>query len=136
MTLADRIVVLNNGIIEQVGTPMELYNNPANQFVAGFIGSPRMNYIDAKLLGRSDAKTIGIRPEHISIGHKTGDIQGVVSHVEHLGADTNIYLECGQAGLISIRLFGEHDHEVGSKLAAKFNSGRTYKFDQSGNTIV
>ena len=91
MTLGDRIVVLHDGIIEQVGSPMELYNNPANKFVAGFIGSPQMNFIDAAALGRSDAKTIGIRPEHIQPNKKSGDVKGRVSHVEHLGGDTNLY---------------------------------------------
>ncbi len=62
MTLADKIVVLNAGEIEQVGSPMELYNKPANLFVAGFIGSPQMNFIDAARLGLSGVKTIGIRP--------------------------------------------------------------------------
>jgi multiple sugar transport system ATP-binding protein len=62
MTLADKIVVLNAGAIEQVGSPMELYNKPANVFVAGFIGSPQMNFIPAEKLGQTGAKTIGVRP--------------------------------------------------------------------------
>ena len=136
MTLADRIVVLNDGYVEQVGSPMELYNNPANKFVAGFIGSPQMNFINANVLGISEAKTIGVRPEHIIVGNKGGDIEGVVSHVEHLGADTNLYLDCGDAGLISIRLFGEHSYEVGAALSGKFEEGRVFKFDDMGKTIV
>jgi multiple sugar transport system ATP-binding protein len=135
MTLADRIVILNGGRIEQVGSPMELYNNPANRFVAGFIGSPQMNFIDADLIGRTDAKTIGIRPEHISVGDKTGDLEGVVSHIEHLGADTNVYLDCGDAGLISVRRFGEYSYEIGEKITAKFEPGRVYRFDDAGLTI-
>ncbi len=135
MTLADRIVVLNDGYVEQIGSPMDLYNNPANLFVAGFIGSPQMNFIDADKLGISKAKTIGIRPEHISVGQKKGDIEGVVSHVEHMGADTNLYLDCDKAGLISVRLFGEHSFEIDSKLKAKFQRERIYKFDDAGKTI-
>lgn len=136
MTLADRIVVLNDGRVEQIGSPMELYNHPANMFVAGFIGSPQMNFIAAEHLKFSGAKTIGIRPEHISVGQKKGDIQGVVSHVEHLGADTNLYLDCDEAGQIAIRLFGEHSFEIDSKLYAKFQPDRVYKFDDADNTIT
>ncbi|EKF42495.1 ABC transporter [Nitratireductor indicus C115] len=135
MTLADRIVVLNGGRIEQIGTPMELYNNPANLFVAGFIGSPQMNFIDAGDLGREDARTIGIRPEHIAVGSEKGDIAGRVSHVEHLGADTNVYLDCGEAGLICVRLFGEHQFEIDSMLNARFDPSRIYRFDGEGKAI-
>ena len=94
-----------------------------------------VNFIDAHKLGISDAKTIGIRPEHISVGQKRGDIEGVVSHVEHMGADTNLYLDCDKAGLISVRLFGEHSFEIDGKLKAKFQSERIYKFDDAGKTI-
>ncbi|WP_048646860.1 ABC transporter ATP-binding protein [Nitratireductor soli] len=135
MTLADRIVVLNAGKIEQIGTPMELYNDPANLFVAGFIGSPQMNFIEAAVIGRDDAKTIGVRPEHISVDTTGGDVEGRVSHVEHLGADTNVYLDCGRAGLLCIRLFGEHTFEIDSMLHAKFDKGRTYRFDDKGDVI-
>ncbi len=135
MTLGDRIVVLNDTRVEQIGAPMELYNNPANMFVAGFIGSPKMNFIDAKLLGRDDAETIGIRPEHILLGGEGGDIEGTVSHIERLGGETNLYLECGDMGLISVRLFGAYDFNIDEKLSGKFEDGRTFKFDKAGNTI-
>lgn len=135
MTLADRIVVLNETRVEQIGSPMELYNHPVNKFVAGFIGSPKMNFIDAKTLGRTDAATIGIRPEHVTLGHKSGDIEGSVSHVEHLGGETNLYLDCGEAGLISLRLFGEHDFTIDEKHAARFEPGREFRFDNAGLTI-
>ncbi|MFK5977525.1 MAG: ABC transporter ATP-binding protein [Rhizobiaceae bacterium] len=135
MTLADRIVVLNETRVEQVGSPMELYNHPVNQFVAGFIGSPKMNFIDAKTLDRSDATTIGIRPEHITLGHKNGDIEGSVSHVEHLGGETNLYLDCKGAGLISLRLFGEHEFKIDDKHTARFEPGREFRFDDAGMTI-
>lgn len=134
MTLADRIVVLNEGRIEQIGTPMELYNNPANQFVAGFIGSPQMNFIDAKVLGDEKVATIGVRPEHITVDAKKGDLKGVVSHVEHLGGDTNVYLDCSDAGLIAIRLFGEHHFEIDAPLFAKFDENRIYRFSANGDT--
>ncbi len=136
MTLADRIVVLNDGRIEQVGSPMELYNNPINKFVAGFIGSPQMNFIDAAELGRDDAKTIGVRPEHITVGKKSGDLEGRVSHVEHLGADTNLFLDCGSAGLIAVRLQGEQDFDIDSTVFAKFEEKQTYRFDENNRTIA
>ncbi len=136
MTLADRIVVLNGGIIEQVGSPMELYNNPANRFVAGFIGSPQMNFIDAGVLGKPDAHTIGIRPEHITLVDKGGELTGTVSHVEHLGGDTNVYVDCGEAGLISVRLFGQYDFEIDAKQTLKFEPGQLFKFDENGMRVT
>ncbi len=136
MTLGDRIVVLNEGRVEQVGSPMELYNKPANMFVAGFIGSPQMNFIHAAALGRSDAKTIGIRPEHISIDGESGDLTGSVTHVEHLGGDTNVYLDCGAAGLLTVRLFGERSIVIDSSITATFDRDRTFKFDDQGNAIT
>src|ERR687892_1864015 len=90
MTLADRIVVLNAGRVEQIGRPMELYNDPANTFVAGFIGSPQMNFLEAQALG-APGKTLGIRPEHLELSREAGAIPGTISHVEHLGGETNVY---------------------------------------------
>ena len=78
MTMADRIVVLNNGIIEQVGTPLDLYRSPKNIFVAGFIGSPKMNLITGDIATKFNANTVGIRSEHISISEGEGDWQGQI----------------------------------------------------------
>ena len=135
MTLADKIVILRDGGIEQIGTPMELYNKPANKFVAGFIGSPQMNFIDASAVGRDDATTVGVRPEHILLDPVEGDAMGAVSHVEHLGADTNVYLDCGKAGLLTVRLFGHHSFEIGSRICARFESGKVFRFDANHMTI-
>ena len=107
MTLADRIVVLNAGRVEQVGAPMELYNDPANTFVAGFIGSPQMNFLEAAPLGQP-GKTLGIRPEHLEISREAGAIPGTISHVEHLGGETNVYVRTEPHGLLTVRRFGEH----------------------------
>jgi multiple sugar transport system ATP-binding protein len=134
MTLADKIVVLNAGRIEQVGAPMELYNSPANEFVAGFIGSPRMNFIDGARLGES-VKTIGVRPEHLTVDPKKGSWKGTVIHAEHLGADTNIYLDCEKAGLLTVRVFGVHDAEPGATLFATPDPARTYRFGENGRTL-
>src|SRR5690606_37389471 len=107
ITLADKIVVMNAGRIEQTGSPMELYNRPANTFVAGFIGSPQMNFLDAAALGDPTAKTIGIRPEHIAVSAEAGDLACEVIHIEQLGADTNLYLRNETIGPFTARLFGE-----------------------------
>ena len=135
MTLADRIVVLNAGRIEQVGRPMDLYNSPANEFVAGFIGSPKMNFIDAKRLGDSTAKTIGVRPEHLTVDKQAGSWKGTVIHAEHLGADTNLYLDTEQAGLLTVRIFGVYDAEPGATLYVTPDPERTYRFAEDGSRI-
>jgi multiple sugar transport system ATP-binding protein len=135
MTLAEKIVVLNNGRIEQIGSPMSLYNAPANMFVAGFIGSPMMNFIKAEAVGRSDATTIGVRPEHIGIDPQRGAWRGRVTHAEHLGADTMLYLDVEQAGLITVRLFGEHRYQADELLYLTPDVDRTYRFDSEGVTI-
>jgi len=136
MTLADRIVVMNAGRIEQIGTPMELYNKPANMFVAGFIGSPQMNFLPAERLGRSDAATIGVRPEHITLSADAGDWKGKAVHVEHLGPDTNIYLDTEKAGTITARLFGEVHFEAGATLYASAEPRYLYRFDADGKVIA
>ena len=136
MTLADRIVVLNKGVVEQVGSPMELYNRPANLFVAGFIGSPQMNFIDAAKLGSSGAKTIGIRPEHISVSANAGSWRGSVTHAEHLGADTILYVETEQAGLITVRLFGEHRFHDDDVVFLTPDKAKIYRFDGSGKATA
>ena len=100
MTLADRIVVLRDGKIEQVGTPLALYNRPANVFVAGFIGSPRMNLITGPEAARLEATTIGVRPEHLQIV-TDGGWEGVVGLSEHLGSDTFLKVTTEAAGVIN-----------------------------------
>jgi multiple sugar transport system ATP-binding protein len=134
MTLADKIVVLNAGRIEQIGGPMELYNAPANEFVAGFIGSPKMNFIDGARLGET-AKTIGVRPEHLTVDPKSGAWKGTVVHAEHLGADTNLYLDCEKAGLITVRIFGVYDAEPGATLYATPDPAKTYRFGADGKVL-
>jgi multiple sugar transport system ATP-binding protein len=134
MTLADKIVVLNAGRVEQVGAPMELYNAPANEFVAGFIGSPKMNFIDGGRLGES-VKTVGVRPEHITVDPAKGDWKGTVVHAEHLGADTNLFLDCEKTGMLTVRLFGEYAAEPGMTLHATPQPGRLYRFDGDGRAV-
>ncbi|MGF9565179.1 ATP-binding cassette domain-containing protein [Neorhizobium sp. JUb45] len=136
MTLADKIVVLNAGAIEQVGSPMELYNKPANTFVAGFIGSPQMNFIEADRLGDAQAKTLGIRPEHIALSREAGDWQAKIVHVEHLGADTILYLETEETGLLTVRLFGEHRFAADEIVFATPDRSRLHRFDAKDQAIA
>ncbi|MDX8490966.1 ABC transporter ATP-binding protein [Mesorhizobium sp. VK22B] len=134
MTLADKIVVLNAGRIEQIGSPMELYNSPANEFVAGFIGSPKMNFIDGAKLGET-AKTVGVRPEHLTVDAKSGAWKGAVVHAEHLGADTNLYLDCEKAGMLTVRIFGVYNAEPGATLYATPDPAKTYRFGADGKVL-
>ncbi len=135
MTLADKIVVLNAGAIEQIGSPMELYNRPANTFVAGFIGSPQMNLIPAERLGQSGAKTVGIRPEHITLSRDQGTWAAKVIHVEHLGADTIIYLESETTGLLTVRLFGEHQYAPDDAVFVTPDPNHMHRFDANDKAI-
>ncbi len=131
MTLADRIVVLRAGKVEQVGSPMELYNNPANTFVAGFIGSPQMNFLDAAALGLQPGQA-GIRPEHLAITRHQGEIPAEVSHVEKLGGETLVYARSAQHGLLTVRLFGEHDYAVSEPVHLTPDRARLFEFDSEG----
>ena len=134
MTLADRILVLRAGKVEQVGAPMDLYNDPANTFVAGFIGSPQMNFLKAGALGmRSD--TMGVRPEHIAISRDAGQIEGTVSHVEKLGGETLVYVNTAAQGLLTVRLFGEHDYPVDQAAFLTPDQGRAFHFNADGQRM-
>jgi multiple sugar transport system ATP-binding protein len=135
MTLADRIVVLNAGRVEQVGAPMELYNNPANTFVAGFIGSPQMNFLEAGAVG-APGKTLGIRPEHLEISRETGAIPGTISHVEHLGGETNVYVRTDPHGLLTVRRFGEHKYVVDEAVHLTPDSSRAFHFADDGRRLA
>jgi multiple sugar transport system ATP-binding protein len=134
MTLADRIVVLRAGAVEQVGAPMELYNDPANTFVAGFIGSPKMNFLRGAALG-DRADTVGVRPEHLAISRSNGTIQGTVSHVEKLGGETLVYARTEPHGLLTVRLFGEHHFHVDETVFLTLDGARVFRFDTAGRRL-
>ncbi len=131
MTLADKIVVLRDGRIEQVGSPMELYNNPANRFVAGFLGSPSMNFLERSVSGLAAGAVIGIRPENLRLGDK-GRIGGTVTHVERLGGDTNLLVQTDQGETMTVRLFGQDETDVGQHIALDFDDAHAYYFDEGG----
>jgi len=107
MTMADKIVVLNGGQIEQVGSPMELYDHPATPFVAGFIGSPQMNLFNGAAAEAMGCRTYGIRPEHIALSETSGRWQGRVRHIERLGADAILHLTVEGLGALVVRTQGD-----------------------------
>jgi multiple sugar transport system ATP-binding protein len=128
MTMANKIVVLNAGRIEQVGSPMTLYNAPVSPFVAGFIGSPKMNLYEGEVARKMGCGTYGIRPEHLTLSETTGTWSGKVRHVEHLGADTVIYLDVPELGELVARATGELPAARGDTLWASPMPGREFRF--------
>jgi len=164
MTLADRIVVLRAGVIEQVGSPSELYDEPANRFVAGFIGSPKMNFIEAKAVG-SDASsitlahpafvggqltvdrppkravlpgaavTIGLRPDSLSLGAAKPLLNLTCDFSESLGGHTQVYATAPQAPQIAFVVGGRPEIAQGAPLAVGVGSGRVYLFDSEGAAL-
>ncbi|WP_103255700.1 ABC transporter ATP-binding protein [Tabrizicola aquatica] len=129
MTMADKIVVLNAGNIEQVGSPLTLYHNPKNIFVAGFIGSPKMNLIEGAEAAKHNAHTIGIRPEHITVGD--GPWEGVVGLSEHLGSDSFIKVDVPGLGIINVRGAGELNVHHGDRIRLA-PAGKIHRFDDKG----
>jgi ABC-type sugar transport system ATPase subunit len=164
MTLADKIVVLDNGRIAQTGSPLELYNSPANRFVASFIGSPAMNFFAAdarfgdgkdvrvkikgspeiRIARRSSAAPrgesgfeIGIRPEHVGLtppGAEGADLHGTVSIVEQLGNSTVIYIDTG-AGQVVAESHGKDQTRSGDRIAVIFDHRNIHLFDSDGRAV-
>jgi multiple sugar transport system ATP-binding protein/alpha-glucoside transport system ATP-binding protein len=157
MTLADRIVVLNAGRIEQVGTPLELYNTPVNTFVAGFIASPKMNFltvsaqktakgatltlpggrtVDVDRAGAEEAVTVGIRPEHLEpASPETALLSGELEVVEHLGEYALAYLALPDGTEVTIKLDGAPELTLHSTLHIGFAANAAHLFDASGQSI-
>lgn len=149
MTLADKIVVLDFGVIKQVGTPRDLYEKPDNLFVAQFIGSPKMNVFDCETdgnlyhldghgtgpfereAGRSAVK-MGVRPEHIQVvGAAEGTVTGRVEVTEYLGADTFLYVDCGALGQIVVRTTGANNDLRGKTVGLAFDPAHLHFFDEN-----
>jgi multiple sugar transport system ATP-binding protein len=129
MTLADKIVVLRDGMVEQVGSPMELYNNPGNKFVAGFLGSPAMNFLENSPVDIPKGGSLGIRPEHLRLS-EDGRIKGTVSHVERLGGDTNLLVTTEHQEALTVRIFGQDGTKVGEKIKLDFDDHTSFVFDK------
>ncbi|OSP56002.1 ABC transporter ATP-binding protein [Pseudoruegeria sp. SK021] len=151
MTLADRIVVLEGGVIAQVGSPRELYERPGNLFVAQFIGSPKMNVLDCTTSdgrfnltgGRGGAYDrpkaavkLGIRPEHIVLGPEgTGEIDGTVDVTEYLGSDTFVIVDCGAEGKITVRESGDTVLRPGDRVGVQCAAEHLHFFDADGQAV-
>jgi multiple sugar transport system ATP-binding protein len=135
MTLAERIVVLNGGRVEQVGSPLELYARPDNLFVAGFIGSPRMNFVSGELAARMGAATIGVRPEHIVASRDGEGWRGTVAAAEHLGSDTFLYIDVPQTDGITARAIGELGLKQGDPVRLAPDPARIHRFDSQGRAL-
>ena len=135
MTMADRIVVLNRGIIEQVGSPLDLYHKPDSLFVAGFIGSPKMNIFSGASAAKFNGHTIGIRPEHIAIVDKGGDLPGTILLTEHLGSDSFLHVDGGGAGRLTVRAAGDFAGKPGDKISLKLDPARIHRFDAAGKAL-
>jgi multiple sugar transport system ATP-binding protein len=137
MTMADKIVVLRAGYIEQVGSPIELYKKPANLFVAGFIGSPKMNFVSGPDAEKYGAHTIGIRPEHLVASKTKGTWKGTVGVSEHLGSDT--FLRANIPGIedgLVIRADGDVELYHGDTIfVSPEDESKIYKFDDKGIAI-
>ena len=161
MTLADRIAIMRNGVIQQFDDPHTIYNKPVNLFVAGFIGSPAMNFLTGKIEGgrfsgdqfnipldrypfltppaSTVEATLGIRPEHIAIGEDAAKLpfvfEGEIEIVEPMGADTIAWTKIGGQSF-SLRANSERDLRPGQKIAMGFDPGRGSVFDTgSGNRL-
>ena len=136
MTMADKIVVLHAGRIEQVGSPLELYRAPKNTFVAGFIGSPKMNLITGAAAQQHNAHTIGIRPEHMSVSASEGTWSGVVGVSEHLGSDTFFHVhDTGLAETITVRVDGEISFKHGDRIYLTPRADVIHRFDDKGDRL-
>ncbi|MEO0903550.1 MAG: ABC transporter ATP-binding protein, partial [Pseudomonadota bacterium] len=133
MTMADKIVVLQAGVIEQVGSPLELYRTPRNTFVAGFIGSPKMNLISGDEAAKHNAATIGIRPEHIDVVQGEGMWQGTVGVAEHLGSDTFFHIHnTGLAETLTVRAIGDVSLTHGDTIHLNPRMDEMHRFGADG----
>jgi multiple sugar transport system ATP-binding protein len=145
MTLADRVVVLRDGIIEQVGTPLELYDNPANQFVAQFIGTPQMNIIPFAQLPASIRAAcpaaardgaIGLRPEGITVRQDdAGATHGTVDIIEALGAETLIYATTTEGAQYVARQSDRTGLKLGSQVSLDIDTAQAHWFDKQGRVV-
>ena len=153
MTMADRIAVLNDGRVEQYASPLDLYDRPRNLFVAAFIGSPKMNLLQATasadgrvqvkngpILGISNLDaarltgdlTLGIRPEHLVYAHDTGDLTGTIVVEEQLGSDAFLYVDVQGIGMLTVRAVGERDFHSHQTVHLTLPPERCHVFDASG----
>ncbi|MBL1178246.1 ABC transporter ATP-binding protein [Pantanalinema sp. GBBB05] len=161
MTLADKIVVLQGGIVEQVGSPLELYHHPSNLFVAGFIGSPRMNFLAVTVtavndsgttvrlpgdttvtipvrpgsLSVGDRATLGIRPEHLRLDSTNPTLTGEVLVVERLGGETFLYVRITGGETLIVQTDGDNPSRMHDRALITLNGDLCHLFDQNGEAV-
>ena len=135
MTMADKIVVLDKGSVAQIGTPLDLYNRPNGLFVAGFIGSPKMNFIRGPSADKRGAAILGVRPEHVQISTNAGEWPATVRLAEHLGSDTFVHAEGDGVGPLTLRLEGEAPLKPDQRIFVTPREGNLHKFDKDGRRI-
>jgi multiple sugar transport system ATP-binding protein len=135
MTMADKIVVLNRGNIEQVGSPLDLYTNPRNLFVAGFIGSPKMNFLGGAYASQHGATTVGVRPEHLALSTTSGALRGTAGVSEHLGSDTFVHVKMDSGEMVTARSPGDFRVRHGDAVWLTPEDGRMHRFDAEGNAV-
>ena len=128
MTMADKIVILNAGRVEQIGSPIELYEQPATPFVAGFIGSPKMNLYEGEFARSMNCTTYGVRPEHLDLSETNGKWRGRIHLVERLGADSIIYIDVESVGNMIARVEGNTTFEKGAEVWVSPREGKEHKF--------
>jgi len=135
MTMADRIVVLKDGVVQQVGSPMELYEQPQSLFVAQFIGSPKMNFFTGANAAKYQAATVGVRPEHLDIT-PNGTWNGKVVYSENLGSDSYIYVDIGAEQPVIVRQEGKASYHSGDTLSFSPKGQQFHRFDESGRPLA
>lgn len=160
--MADQIVVLRAGLVEQVGTPRALYEQPRNAFVAGFIGSPRMNFLPARVadatvaetlldlpgegrialppaqarLERGQAVTLGVRPEHMRLADREGALGATVERAEYLGAETVVNLLLPDGTPLAVRVEGLARIGAGTPARCVVPAAACHLFDAAGDAIL
>jgi multiple sugar transport system ATP-binding protein len=152
MTMATRIVVLNQGNVEQVGTPFELYNYPRNRFVATFIGSPKMNMLPASVSGGTATNgdfgalplavadgpvSIGVRPEQIAL-RTEGDLttEGTITLVEYLGSEIFLYVRLPSGQTVLVQASGKAQHRIGETVSLSIEAANAHYFDADGQRLA
>ncbi|MDE8601388.1 sn-glycerol-3-phosphate ABC transporter ATP-binding protein UgpC [Marinomonas sp. RSW2] len=161
MTLGDKIVVMNKGRVEQVGSPLHLYHHPQTQFVAGFIGSPKMNFLSARVMEVGSESTqimlesgrmisaavdssslekgahvqLGLRPEHMSVTCDENTLEGKITLVEHLGEQSYLYVDIQQEGEFVLKVDGDNQYQAGDNVTFGIKPNSLYLFNHQGNAL-
>ena len=138
MTLADRMIVMNAGRADQIGAPLDVYADPATEFVAGFIGSPPTNFLPAEATGTAApaGTKVGIRPEHVKIAQSSGRIRGTVLYTEALGAETLVHLRLAGRDLLTVRQDGTATAPPeGTEVGVDWDDDRQMFFSPDGNRL-